>query len=621
MATLIPAFSSRSQYMTPGERRVAQRLEQKLEEDYLLWYDVPVGEKQLHPDFILLHPLRGLIVLEVKDWKLDTIQQIDPVFVTLLTANGEERVKNPVAQARGYALAVKQKLERDHLLVESAGRYKGKLAFPVSHGVVLADITRKQFESTEGLHEVLKPNLVICQNEMYESVDAGEFQQRLWNFCAYKFGEPLTPTQIDRVRWHLFPEVRISDRPLERETSQPEALAVPDVLRVMDLYQEQLARSLGDGHRVVHGVAGSGKTLILVYRCLHLAKQSGKPILVLCFNVTLAAKLRSMLHEKGVGDRVTVRHFHGWCSDLLQQHGIAKPSYNQFQGDEYVRELVERVIKAVDSGKIPAGQYGAVLIDEGHDFRPEWLKLTAQMVDPKTSSFLLLYDDAQNLYGEKRAKKFSFKSCGIQAQGRTTVFKINYRNTAEVLTVAYQFAREAMLPTDGQEEDTPMLVKPESSMRHGANPILIRLPNFKQEIDYLAERSQQFHERGTLWNEMAIVYRSKFMGDRICSRLKQAQIPVEWVNENGNSRDFKPTEQSIKLITMHSSKGLEFPVVFIPGVGYLPSQYSTPEEEARLLYVAMTRAIDQLVLTCDRESEFVKRVEVALQTVPLASDR
>jgi superfamily I DNA/RNA helicase len=114
---------------------------------------------------------------------------------------------------------------------------------------------------------------------------------------------------------------------------------------------------------------------------------------------------------------------------------------------------------------------------------------------------------------------------------------------------------------------------------------------------------------------MAIVYRSKFMGDRIYSRLKQAQIPVEWVNENGTSRDFKPTEQSIKLITMHSSKGLEFPVVFIPGIGYLPSQYSTPEEEARLLYVAMTRAIEQLVLTCNRESEFVKRVEVALQAV------
>ncbi len=65
MATLIPAFSSCSQRMTPGERRLAQRLEQKLEDDYLLCYDVPIGEKSLHSDFIVLHPLHGLIVLEI----------------------------------------------------------------------------------------------------------------------------------------------------------------------------------------------------------------------------------------------------------------------------------------------------------------------------------------------------------------------------------------------------------------------------------------------------------------------------------------------------------------------------------------------------------------------------
>ncbi|MEP0908986.1 NERD domain-containing protein [Leptolyngbya subtilissima ST-M1] len=53
--------------MTGGEHRLAQRIEAKLDDDYLLWYNVPVGPKALHPDFILLHPSRGLFVLEVKD--------------------------------------------------------------------------------------------------------------------------------------------------------------------------------------------------------------------------------------------------------------------------------------------------------------------------------------------------------------------------------------------------------------------------------------------------------------------------------------------------------------------------------------------------------------------------
>lgn len=52
MATLIPSYSSCASRMTGGERRLAQRLEAKLDDDYLLWYDVPVGPKVLHPDFI-----------------------------------------------------------------------------------------------------------------------------------------------------------------------------------------------------------------------------------------------------------------------------------------------------------------------------------------------------------------------------------------------------------------------------------------------------------------------------------------------------------------------------------------------------------------------------------------
>jgi hypothetical protein len=43
MAILIPAMGSCASRMTSGERRLAERLEQKLDDDYLLWYDVPVG--------------------------------------------------------------------------------------------------------------------------------------------------------------------------------------------------------------------------------------------------------------------------------------------------------------------------------------------------------------------------------------------------------------------------------------------------------------------------------------------------------------------------------------------------------------------------------------------------
>ena len=72
-------------------------------------------------------------------------------------------------------------------------------------------------------------------------------------------------------------------------------------------------------------------------------------------------------------------------------------------------------------------------------------------------------------------------------------------------------------------------------------------------------------------------------------------------------------------MTMHSSKGLEFPVVFILGLGHLPNVQGEITDEARLLYVAMTRAIEVLVLTGDRKSAFVARLKGALLEVKRAA--
>ena len=58
-----------------------QRLEDKLNDEYPLRYDVPMWPKNAHPDFCVMHPRRGILVLEMNDWKLSTIQQADTAAI------------------------------------------------------------------------------------------------------------------------------------------------------------------------------------------------------------------------------------------------------------------------------------------------------------------------------------------------------------------------------------------------------------------------------------------------------------------------------------------------------------------------------------------------------------
>lgn len=175
--------------------------------------------------------------------------------------------------------------------------------------MVLPNITRAQFEKAE-LGLAIEPHRVLCQDEMGESVDAEDMQSYLWGMFPYAMRGVMSLPQMDRVRWIMFPEVRVQVTG-ELFDDADEAAELPSIMRVMDLQQEQLARSLGDGHRVIHGVAGSGKTMILGYRAEYLAQAStasSKPILILCFNEPLGVKLHSVMQAKGLGGNLPARN-------------------------------------------------------------------------------------------------------------------------------------------------------------------------------------------------------------------------------------------------------------------------------------------------------------------------
>lgn len=608
MATLIHSIDEAAATVTRGERRFGQRLNSHLEDDYLVWFNVPVGRMRRYPDFVVLHPKRGLLVLEVKDWKVGDLRKLDKLRWEVFLGGKPKTEANPLEQARQCMIELVNQLNRDPQLCDDSGTYQGKLAFPYGWGVVLPNITRRQWNDllTEEQQELVLPGRrLICKDEMTESVDPLAFQERLWGMFEYAFGRTMTLPQIERVRWCLFPEVRI-DAGKQPELFEEEA--VPDLIKVLDLQQEQLARNLGGGHRVIHGVAGSGKTLILGYRCVQLAESLRQPALVLCYNISLAARLRCFIADRGLGEKVRVHHFHEWCGEMLRSYHV-----EVMPGDgEYWERQVESLIGGVEAGFIPRGQYGAVLIDEGHDFEPEWLKLVTQMVDPATDSLLLLYDDAQSIYRKKSGLGFALSSVGVKAAGRTTILRLNYRNSREILKFAYDFAKGSLDPAAADDDHIP-LIEPASAGTTGARPAFRMAKSLADEIDYASRCVTSWLQHGIPANEIAVIYFKGGHGRAMSVKLQSSGVEHLWMGSPAKKKAFDPSAEKVTIVTAQSSKGLEFQAVVIIGVGTLDEDQAELAGQTRLLYVAMTRAKRQLAVTAAKRNVYAARLEESLR--------
>ncbi|EOO4115633.1 3'-5' exonuclease [Escherichia coli] len=578
--------------MTAGEKRVASRLEAFMSNECLVWYDIPVGRKNRHPDFVIIDPENGLVFLEVKDWTVHTLHQVNHEQVILETNGILKSEINPLLQVRRYACDTVNALPADSRLRQNDGQYKGRLNLAWAYGVVFTRITRQQLKALAGNDEnaverIFPSAQTICQDDMTQSVLPDIFRQKIAGMFTMGFRTRVTPQVRDILRAHLFPEMTV------RQHSQ---------IKIMDIQQEILARNIGDGHRVIHGVAGSGKTMILLFRCLYLAETTPGKILVLCYNITLASYLRECIESRGLKSRVTVFHFHSWCASMIKRHGIQVTA----GGKDYPEKCFSALEDAVNSGTITDTGYDAVLVDEGHDFESRWLALIARLFDNASRSLLLMYDDAQSIYRRERALNFSLASVGIQAQGRTSVLPVNYRNTKRILHFAYAFSREYF--EKHQNREIPF-VQPQAGGEEGTEPEILRCAS---ESDEAVQVVGWLEKRYTLcghWSDMAVLCPAEFSVKHLKEVMTQRGIPYATCFDSEGKKKYSRRKDVVHLLTYQSSKGLEFPYVAVINASFVHSGTADESEVIPALYVAFTRATRELLVTCYRENSISRHLE------------
>ena len=406
-----------------GERRVFAALS-RLPDNCIVYYEPKIGGRK--PDFVVIMPTLGVLVIEVKDWYASSIAQADSNQVVLKTeANESEKcVQHPARQARDYMHRLMRSAERHKTssrLIHRTSKLKGHFRFPFAELVIFSRIKRSPEVATENWDEIFQPKQTVYSSLLNEWADLDKTD--LLNAIKERFSvrrdfTPLNAKQVDALRSIIHPELVIPSLPL-REFDE-------DELRVLDLHQERQVRHIGSGHRILYGIAGSGKTVLLIARAKFFAQVPNYETLLLCRNRPLARHLQAATKHQ----QINARTFHSWGKSL-------DVDWENVPSDEvYGERLLERLNQLPNRKR-----YDTILVDEGQDFPASWFKcVKAALKDPDNGNLMIVLDAAQSLY--KRAG-YTWSSIGISARGRTLSRNFglhqNYRNTKEIVAAAAPF--------------------------------------------------------------------------------------------------------------------------------------------------------------------------------------
>ncbi|KIL53104.1 3'-5' exonuclease [Jeotgalibacillus campisalis] len=608
---------------TAGERLLFRTLKEYLPDDYIVYYEPNILGRR--PDFVIVGPDLGLVVLEVKDYTKGTLFQLNQDEWIIVSSSGEQvKTKSPMLQARENMFHLVNALKKDKNLLQLEGKFASYLKFPYGSGAVFTRLTQKDFISHD-LYRVVDPTLSLTRDEINpddESFSEEVLVEKILNMFTvpYRLREPLSKSDIDAIRYHLFPEVRISAEFKPASPYQDQLLLSLHNIKAMDLHQENMAKQIGDQNRLIRGVAGSGKTLVLASRAKLLTKEHPDwKVLILCYNISLSRFIEQMINQMmtepdnlfdfdeqadSTKHQIEVRNFHAWLKQDLKCK----------------EEDIPLLINKLRKGEAILPKYDAILIDEGQDFESVWFELVSELLNPDTKSLLLVEDRAQSIYKRKRSY---VQDTGLDFRGRSKILTINYRNTAQIVSFAWDFyqSQSALKNKVVAKELEGEIIAPQSTKRKGFEPAILKTDSFLKEAKIVSRQLKKLHlQKKVPYAEMLLLYRVKKTYnmsyiDILKRELKAEGLDFYWITENSESkRNFHKDDGRVKISTIESSKGLDFQAVFILNVDSMPFVLQDDiEREASLLYIGMTRAKDYLCLSYSGESLFTNYFDAILR--------
>lgn len=636
---------------TYGEKLLNKLLRDLPRKQFFFHYEPQLNTedgRSSKPDFVVVAALMGVVVIEVKDWVKITggDQQL---IHTVRSTGASMSHENPVLTAQRYAYDLNRRFEQR---VELWEQYKGRkrLKFPWQVMVALPKISQRVIEQFE--KKGVWPRHTVIGKELLRNSET--LHQALTNLpWKFKLEQPLSLDMLDIVREVLNPSLLVQNEnglPIGTLTElqhglineplhaiHPQQLALFEYEPMSDETQDLPGSA---SVRLVRGVAGSGKTLVLVRRAQHLiSTYPDARLLVMSFNVELARDLKGRLRLPD--EQVMVASFHKICRMILGDQW-REPLKTREWLRQYERETLNALglsaefvaaefawrkesnllddksyLEADRSGRGQRlehqrrelinglfNRYRAYQAASGYDWDDVAAVALAALSDddhhPMRQAYdAVLIDEGQDFApswmqltlallkpkgdllicddpSQSIFNSYTWSQKGLSVIGRTRILQVPFRSTREISRAAH-----SLIEADDTLRTIEERAEPDfSSYELGSGPLpaLMACADSDTEVTFINDKLRDLLEGGAVPGKIAILCHAKW-------HVEQWAV---W------------ERQGIYVQNFEKIKGLEFMVVFIPHLHDAFPNSDDPDAVTvvrRKLFTAMTRARYRLVMT------------------------
>ncbi len=592
-------------------------------------------------DIILCDPDTGVIVIEVKGHSLEMIERVVGGTKFSINFKGHFQEIAPWDQARTVMFDIQNEF-RKTFYTTKAPWFSYMIAFP--------DIDENQWKNKFGDNSIAFNEVIFLKDlENIKTLKSKIINRRIPYGCTNMIQNPIEKERIDKVKM-LFGDsaVLYNKKRFFRRVDEFCLGFEIDRLEQLDKYlskeQQELSDLNIDGKpRLIRGVAGSGKTVVLanmIAKYIKKLKRQGRQsefdfdckidpaikIAVVCYNKTLVPLLKEKIeisYMNQTGEELK------W-NDFIWVKNIDSLIYDNFVNKKIINNEIWEIGTTEERSKFLSKEwenykknnikweevikFDAIFIDEGQDLSEVEYGLLYDLLKPSAigeKNIIIFYDDAQNIYGRNRP---NWSEIGINiTPDRSSVMRECYRNTKQIINLAYNVllgscADEKIKVKTRSYSDINYLKKlnlvkdygdwiyVDFAKRNGPEPVFKKFKDEEDELNWVVESVKELIEKENVRAEdiLILTYTNKYC-ERLSKKFQNIKSIKKIINaykkEEKNSFIFE--KDALTISTIHSAKGYDASIVFIIGLDDFTDKYNKCDnkEEKHFRYQTECRAL------------------------------